>query len=110
MFKKWRLTDRTRTLLTLEIAIVLPAAALMGFSIWNLKHLQRSGGCRSGHPARTFTRAEDCGKENLAQGDRLDHCLSVPTFPNPDEDRASIKASWNTCCLEHPEFAYAMSL
>jgi len=31
MSKKWRLTDRTRTLLTLELAIVLPAAALMGF-------------------------------------------------------------------------------
>src|SRR5258707_14643934 len=41
MLKKWRLTDRTRTLLTLELAIVLPAAALMGFSIWNLKHIQR---------------------------------------------------------------------
>jgi hypothetical protein len=42
MSKKWRLTDRTRTLLTLELAIVLPAAALMAFSIWNLKHIQRS--------------------------------------------------------------------
>ncbi len=41
MSKKWRLTDRTRTLLTLELAIVLPAAALMAFSIWNLKHIQR---------------------------------------------------------------------
>src|SRR5258708_16502946 len=41
MSKKWRLTDRTRTLLTLELAIALPAAALMGFSIWNLKHIQR---------------------------------------------------------------------
>lgn len=41
MFKKWKLTERTRTLLTLELAIVLPAAALMAFSIWNLKNLQR---------------------------------------------------------------------
>ena len=41
MSKKWRLTDRTRTLLTLELAIVLPAAALMRFSIWNLKQIQR---------------------------------------------------------------------
>ena len=40
--KKWRLTERTRTLLTLELAITLPAAALMAFSIWNLKHIQRS--------------------------------------------------------------------
>jgi len=42
MPKKWRLTNRTRTLLTLELAIVLPAAALMAFSIYNLKHIQRS--------------------------------------------------------------------
>ena len=42
MSKQWRLTDRTRTLLTLELAIVLPAAALMGFSIWHLEHVQRS--------------------------------------------------------------------
>jgi len=41
MSKKWRLTERTKTLLTLELSIVLPAAALMGFSIWNLKHIQR---------------------------------------------------------------------
>src|SRR5882757_1555687 len=41
MSKKWRLTDRTRALLTLELAIVLPAAALMGFSIWNLKHIRK---------------------------------------------------------------------
>ena len=42
MSKKWRLTDRTRTLLTLELAIVLPAAALLGFSVWNLNRIQRS--------------------------------------------------------------------
>ncbi len=36
-----KLTERTRTLLTLELAIVLPATALMAFSIWNLKHIQR---------------------------------------------------------------------
>src|SRR6516162_11410502 len=44
MSKKWRLTPRTRTLLTLELAIVLPAAALMAFSIYSLKHIQRSEG------------------------------------------------------------------
>ena len=38
---KWRLTDRTRTLLLMELAITLPALALMGFSIWNLKRIQR---------------------------------------------------------------------
>jgi signal transduction histidine kinase len=39
--RKWRLTDRSRLLLTLELAIILPAASLMAFSIWNLRHIQR---------------------------------------------------------------------
>ncbi len=38
---KRRWTDRTRLLLTLELAIILPAASLMAFSIWNLRHIQR---------------------------------------------------------------------
>jgi signal transduction histidine kinase len=41
MFKKWRLTDNTRMLLKLELALTLPALALMAFSIWNLRHFQR---------------------------------------------------------------------
>jgi len=38
---KWKLTDRSKMLLKLELAITVPALALMGFSIWNLKHIQR---------------------------------------------------------------------
>src|SRR5580693_5772614 len=86
MFKKWRLTDRTRTLLTLELAIVLPAAALMGFSIWNLKHLQHSGGFEAAIELTTPVRT---------------------AFPNPDEDHAAIKAGLERVLSEHPEFAYA---
>src|SRR5207245_11213715 len=41
MSGKWRLTDRTRLLLTLELSIMLPAALLMFFSISNLHHIQR---------------------------------------------------------------------
>src|SRR3989442_2969755 len=41
MSGKWRFTDRTRLLLTLELAIMLPAALLMFFSISNLRHIQR---------------------------------------------------------------------
>jgi signal transduction histidine kinase len=39
--KWWRLDGRMRMLLTLELAIVLPAAALIAFSVWNLKSIQR---------------------------------------------------------------------
>ena len=33
--------ERTRVLLTLELAVMLPAAALIGFSIWKLRSIQR---------------------------------------------------------------------
>jgi signal transduction histidine kinase len=33
--------ERTRVLLTLELAVMLPAAALIGFSIWKLHSIQR---------------------------------------------------------------------
>ncbi len=39
--KWWRLDSRMRMLLTLELAIVLPAAALIAFSAWNLKSIHR---------------------------------------------------------------------
>jgi signal transduction histidine kinase len=37
--RKWN--SRTRLLLILELAIVLPAAALIAFSLWNLKTIER---------------------------------------------------------------------
>ena len=105
MFKKWRLTDRTRTLLKLELAIVLPAAALMGFSIWNLKHIQRSEGVEAaiqrdfGHVlkiaehnswTRAYAMVEPIRKE----------------FPSPDEDRDQIRARLQHILTQHPEFAF----
>ncbi|HXE76520.1 MAG TPA: HAMP domain-containing sensor histidine kinase [Candidatus Xenobia bacterium] len=39
--KWWRWDARMRMLLTLELAIVLPAAALIAFSVWNLRSLYR---------------------------------------------------------------------
>ncbi len=39
--KWWRWDARMRMLLTLELAIVLPAAALIGFSVWNLRSIYR---------------------------------------------------------------------
>jgi signal transduction histidine kinase len=107
MFKKWRLTDRTRTLLTLEIAIVLPAAALMGFSIWNLKHLQRSEAVEAAIQ-RDFSHVLKIA-EKKTWHKAIDLVTPVrAAFPNPDEDRASIKAKLEHVLSEHPEFAYAL--
>jgi signal transduction histidine kinase len=107
MFKKWRLTDRTRTLLTLELAIVLPAAALMGFSIWNLKHLQRSEAVEAAIQ-RDFSHVLKIAEKKTwhkAVG------LIMPVrvaFPSPDEDNASIKARMEAVLSEHPEYSYAL--
>src|ERR1700738_1097623 len=107
MFKKWRLTDRTRTLLTLELAIVLPAAALMGFSIWNLKHLQRSEAVEAAIQ-RDFSHVLKIA-EKKTWHTAMDLVTPVRSaFPNPDEDRASIKAKLENVLSEHPEFAYAL--
>jgi signal transduction histidine kinase len=106
MFKKWRLTDRTRTLLTLEIAIVLPAAALMGFSIWNLKHLQHSGGFEAAIQRELSHVLKIAEKKTLRSA--INSVTPVrAAFPNPDDDHAAIKAGLERVLSEHPEFAYA---
>jgi signal transduction histidine kinase len=107
MFKKWRLTDRTRTLLTLELAIVLPAAALMGFSIWNLKHLQRSEAVEAAIQ-RDFSHVlKIAEKKTWHQANDL--VTPVRTqFPNPNEDHAAIKAQLERVLTDNPQFAYAL--
>jgi signal transduction histidine kinase len=107
MFKKWRLTDRTRTLLTLELAIVLPAAALMGFSIWNLKHLQRSEAVEAAIQ-RDFSHVLKIA-EKKTWHKALGLIMPVrAAFPSPDEDSASIKAKMEDVLSEHPEYSYAL--
>ncbi|HEY1467788.1 MAG TPA: HAMP domain-containing sensor histidine kinase [Candidatus Acidoferrum sp.] len=104
--KKWRLTERTRTLLTLELAITLPAAALMAFSIWNLKHIQRSEAVEAAI-RRDFS-AVLAFAEKQAFHKANDMITSVrEEYPSPDEDRAAIKAKLEHILWEHPELAYA---
>ena len=106
MPKKWRLTDRTRTLLKLELAIVLPAAALMAFSIINLKHMQRSEAVEAAYE-RDFEHVLHFAEKKswLKAND-----LVMPVreeFPNPDEDRAKINAKLLKLLAGRPEFSYA---
>src|ERR1700685_2466942 len=105
MFKKWRLTDRTRTLLTLELAIVLPAAALLGFSIWNLKHIQRSEAFEAASQ-RDFSHVLHIAEKKTwhKAGDLINPARKE--FPRPDQSRDAIKAQLLHVLSEHPEFAY----
>ena len=106
MFKKWRLTDRTRTLLTLELAIVLPAAALLGFSVWNLKHIQRSELVEAAIQ-RDFSHVlKFAEKKSWHQAIELITPVRK-AFPNPDEDRSAIKVKLEEMLRTHPEYAYA---
>ena len=107
MYKMWRLTDRTRTLLTLELAIVLPAAALMAFSVWNLKHIQRDKAIEAAIQ-RDFTYVLKIAEKKSWEkaNDLLTPVLRE--FPNPEDDPSKIKAQLERILLEHPEYAYAV--
>jgi len=107
MSKKWRLTDRTRTLLTLELAIVLPAAALMGFSIVNLKNIQRNKAIEAAIQ-RDFIHVLKIAEKKSWQkaNDLLAPVLR--DFPGPEGDPSKIKAKLEQILSEHPEFAYAV--
>jgi len=107
MLKKWRLTDRTRTLLTLELAIVLPAAALLGFSIWNLKHIQRSEAVEAAIQ-RDFSHVLYIAEKNSYH---KANALITPVrkaFPDPNDDHTVMQAKLEHILSEHPEFAYAL--
>src|SRR6266404_1363287 len=98
MSKKWRLTERTKTLLTLELAIVLPAAALMGFSIWNLKHIQRDKAIEAAIQ-RDFQYVLKIAEKK--SWERANDLLTpvLREFPNP-EDGPQIKAKLERVLLE----------
>src|SRR5712672_2434315 len=105
MSKKWRLTDRTRTLLTLELAIVLPAAALMGFRIWNLKHIQRDKSVEA-DIQRDFQHVlKIAERKSWHQANDLITPIRKE-FPNPD-DGAEVKAKLENILRDHPEYAFA---
>ena len=104
--KKWRLTDATRLLLTLELAIILPAASLMAFSIWHLHQVQRDKSIEAAiqrdfstvlHIAekRTWHKAADILTPVRKQ------------FPCPDEED-KIKPQLDQVLAAHPEFLYAI--
>src|SRR5260370_40642493 len=91
MLKKWRLTDRTRTLLTLELAIVLPAAALMGFSIWKLKHIQRDKAIEAAIQ-RDFQYVLKIPEKKSWEGANDLLTPGLREIPNPDGGPSGIKA------------------
>jgi signal transduction histidine kinase len=103
MIKKWRLTERTRTLLMLELAIMLPAAALMAFSIWNLKQFRRDQYIEAAIQ-RDFTHVlKIAEKKSWERANKIIE-PARKEFPGPDEG-PEIKTKLDRILSQHPEFA-----
>src|SRR6266568_335517 len=106
MSGKWRLTDRTRLLLTLELSIMLPAALLMFFSISNLHHIQRDKAIEAAIQ-RDFSHVLYIA-EKKAYHKAADMLIPVrKQFPCGD-DAATIKPQLDAMLAAHPEFLYAI--
>src|SRR2546427_2665638 len=106
MSKKWRLNDRTRMLLTLELAIALPAAALMGFSIWNLKHIQRDKAIEAAIQRDFQYVLKIAEKRSMEKAGEMVTSMQKE-FPCPD-DSTLIKSKLERMLENHSEFSYAL--
>ena len=104
--RKWRLTDRSRLLLTLELAIILPAASLMAFSIWNLRHIQRDKAIEAAIQ-RDFTYVLRFAEKKTWH--RANDMLTPvrKQFPCAG-DGGKIKSQLDGILAAHPEFLYAI--
>jgi signal transduction histidine kinase len=107
MSKKWRLTDRTRMLLKLELAIVLPAVALMGFSVWNLQRIQRNQAIEAAFQRDFQYVLKIAEKKSLLRANAVIESVRKE-YPKPDGSSAEIKSTLDSILAKHPEFIYAV--
>jgi signal transduction histidine kinase len=105
MLKKWRLTDRTRMLLKLELALTLPAVALMAFSIWNLKHFERDQAIEAAYQ-RDFTHLlKSAESKSWMKANQYLEPVRME-FPRPSDKDAQAKLA--RIMEQHPELDYAI--
>ena len=104
---KWRLTDRTRLLLTLELAIILPAALLMVFSIWNLRHIQRDKAIEAAIQ-RDFSYVLKIAEKKTWRKATETLTPVRKQFPCSGDDGGNVKAALDSILAAHPEFLYAI--
>ena len=100
------ISDRTRLLLTLELAIILPAASLLAFSIWNLHNIQRDKAIEAAIQ-RDFTYALKFAEKKTWL--RATEMLTPirEEFPLCAEE-SQVKAKMAKLLEDHPEFLYAI--
>jgi hypothetical protein len=93
-------------LLTLELAIILPAASLMAFSIWNLRHIQRDKAIEAAIQ-RDFTYVLRFAEKKTWH--KANDMLAPvrKQFPCAG-DGVKIKSQLDGILAAHPEFLYAI--
>src|SRR5215470_18377852 len=99
-------SDRTRLLLTLELAIILPAASLLAFSAWNLHNIQRDKAIEAAIQ-RDFTYALKFAEKKTWL--RATEMLAPmrEEFP-PCSSESDVKEEIARLLDAHPEFLYAI--
>ena len=103
---KKRLSDRTRLLLTLELAIILPAASLMLFNFWNLHSIQRDKAIEAAFQ-RDFTYALRFAEKKTWLRARDMLAPVREEFPSCGTE-SEVKAQMAKLLDAHPEFLYAI--
>jgi signal transduction histidine kinase len=107
MSMKWKLTDRTKMLLKLELAITLPAVALMAFGIWNLKSIQRDQAIEAvvqRQLRHVLMIAEDKSWDRVS--DLIEPARKQ--LPNINDGETKIKEGLDQLLRDNPQFAYAI--
>ena len=101
--KRWRWSERTRMLLTLELAIVLPAAALIIFSVWNLRSIQRDRAVEAAIQ-RDFSYLLKITEKRTNERARNMIKAARTEFPCPTEN--NIGGKLEQILENHPEFSH----
>jgi signal transduction histidine kinase len=103
MKKRRRWNERTRMLLTLELAIVLPAAALIAYSIWNLRSIQRDRAVEAAIQ-RDFSQVLKIAEKRINEETYQLIRRIREDLPCPED---KIAAKLDALLAAHPEVAHA---
>ena len=93
-------------LLTLQLAVVLPAAALIVFSVWNLRRIQRDRAVEAAMQ-RDFSRILEITEHHLNDKARRFAEEARAGFPCPADSSGQVERKLDELLLQRPQFAHA---
>ena len=93
-------------LLTLQLAVVLPAAALIVFSVWNLRSIQRDRAVEAAMQ-RDFIRVLEITEDRLNEKARRLVEEARTGFPCPGDSLDTVEHKLDELLAQRPQFAHA---